>query len=511
MVSVIDDIPCRENNPMQPNHSGSDSPERTTDPLLARVVRTSERHNMLAAGDRVLVGVSGGADSVALLDILSRLAPTFKLSLAIAHLDHGLRPAAAPLEADLVRRMAERMGIDCYADKISLHPGQGSLEEQLRLLRYAFFERAAAAAGCNKIAVGHHADDNAEAVLLNMLRGSGLRGLAGIPAVRDSRIIRPLIEIRRKDIVGYVQRHRLPYLEDASNTDPRYARNKIRHHLIPLLQREYNPNVVPTLNRLATLCAEEDAWLDTQLAPLSAESVASCPSKPSSTGFELDAKTLTTQPRPVQRRVIRKALEQWQGNLRRIGALHIEALMELLRSGETGGSLDLPNHLKAERSPAGLRFYRSTTVHRGRPLQQSPAPSYSYNLPAVDRTPVTVEIPEADCALLFSVISPAATVSMPLSERHMVFLDFDQLCFPLTIRNFLPGDRLRPFGMQGSQKLKTLFINRRVAPEQRRRLPLLVSGGTIVWVAGVRRADIAPVSPDTSRILKVEILERISL
>jgi tRNA(Ile)-lysidine synthase len=109
------------------------------------------------------------------------------------------------------------------------------------------------------------------------------------------------------------------------------------------------------------------------------------------------------------------------------------------------------------------------------------------------------------------VISPAAMVSMPLSERHMVFLDFDQLCFPLTIRNFLPGDRLRPFGMQGSQKLKTLFINRRVAPEQRRRLPLLVSGGTIVWVAGVRRADIAPVSPDTSRILKVEILERISL
>jgi tRNA(Ile)-lysidine synthase len=495
---------------MQPNHSGSDSPERTTDPLLARVVRTSERHNMLAAGDRVLVGVSGGADSVALADILSGLAPTFKLSLAIAHLDHGLRPVAAPLEADLVRRMAERMGIDCYADKISMHPGQGSLEEQLRLLRYAFFERTAAAAGCNKIAVGHHADDNAEAVLLNMLRGSGLRGLAGIPAVRDSRIIRPLIEIRRKDIIGYVHRHRLPYLEDASNTDPRYARNKIRHHLIPLLQREYNPNVVPTLNRLATLCAEEDAWLDTQLAPLSAKSVALCPSKPADTGFELDAPVLLSQPRPVQRRLIRKALEQWQGNLRRIGALHIEALMELLRSGETGGSLDLPNRLKAERSPTGLRFYPSTTAHRG-PPQQSPGTSYSYSLPAVDRTPVTVEIPEAGCALLFSVISPDATVSMPLSDRDMVLLDLDQLCFPLTIRNFRPGDRLRPFGMQGSQKLKTLFINQRVAPEQRRRLPLLVSGDTIVWVAGVRRADIAPVSPDTSRILKVEILERISL
>lgn len=495
---------------MHPNHSGSDGPERNPDPLLARVVRASERHNMLAAGDRVLVGVSGGADSVALVDILSRLAPTFKLSLAVAHLNHGLRPAAAQLEADLVRRMADRMGIDCYADKITMHHKQGSLEEQLRLLRYAFFERTAAAAGCNKIAVGHHADDNAEAVLLNMLRGSGLRGLAGIPAVRDSRIIRPLIEIRRKDIIGYVHRHRLPYLEDATNTDPRFVRNKIRHHLIPLLQREYNPNVVPTLNRLATLCSEEDTWLDAQLGPLAAKARAFCPSRPSDPGFELDAQTLLSQPRPVQRRLIRKTLEQWQGHLRRISALHIEALMELLRSGETGGSLDLPNRLKAERSPTGLRFYQSTTVHRG-PTQESPGPSYSYSLPAVDRMPVTIEIPEAGYALLFSTISPATTVSMPLSDRDMVLLDMDQLCFPLTIRNFRPGDRLRPFGMQGSQKLKALFINQRIAPEQRRRLPLLVSGDTIVWVASVRRADIAPLSPDTSRILKVQILGKISL
>jgi tRNA(Ile)-lysidine synthase len=495
---------------MRPNHSDSDGPAQNPDPLLARVVSTSERHTMLTAGDRVLVGVSGGADSVALVDILSRLAPTLEISLAIAHLDHGLRPAAAHLEADLVRRMAERMGIDCYADKISMHPRQGSLEEQLRLLRYAFFERTAAAAGCNKIAVGHHADDNAEAVLLNILRGSGLRGLAGIPAVRDGRIIRPLIEIRRKEIIGYVRRHGLPYLEDASNSDPRYARNKIRHHLIPLLQKEYNPNVVPTLNRLATLCAEEDAWLDAQLDPLAARDGALCPSNPADPGFELDAQPLLSQPRPVQRRLIRKALEQWQGHLRRIGALHIEALMELLRSGKTGGRLDLPNRLKAERSPTGLRFYPSTTAHRG-PSQDLPGPSYSYSLPAVDRTPLNVEIPEAGCALLFSTVSPAATVSLPLSDREMVLLDLDQLCFPLTIRNLRPGDRLRPFGMQGSQKLKTLFINRHIAPEERRRLPLLVSGDTIVWVAGIRRADIAPLSPDTSRILKVEILKRISL
>lgn len=490
---------------MHPHHSGNDGPVQNPDPLLARVVGTSERHNMLTAGDRVLVGVSGGADSVALVDILSRLAPTFKISLAIAHLDHGLRPAAAHLEADLVRRMADRMGIDCHVDKIAVHHKQGSLEEQLRLLRYAFFERTAATAGCNKIAVGHHADDNAEAVLLNMLRGSGLRGLAGIPAVRDGRIIRPLIEIRRRQIVGYVQRRGLPYLEDASNTDPRYARNKIRHHLIPLLQREYNPNVVPTLNRLATLCSEEDAWLDAQLGPLSARAGALCPSNPSDPGFELDAQTLLSQPRPVQRRLIRKALERWQGHLRRIGALHIEALMELLRSGETGGSLDLPNRLKAERTPSGLRFYPSTTMHK------SPEPSYSYSLPAVGGTPMTVEIPEAGCALLFSTISPVTTISMPLSDRDMVLLDLDHLCFPLTIRNFRAGDRLRPFGMQGSQKLKTLFINHRIAREQRRRLPLLVSGDTIIWVASVRRADIAPLSPSTSRILKVEILERISL
>jgi tRNA(Ile)-lysidine synthase len=483
----------------QPQGKDGRGPGDTADPLLARVFRTIERHGMLASGDTVLAGVSGGADSVALVDILCALAPAFDIQIAVAHLDHGLRPEAAEEEAALVRRLARRLGLACHVDRLAPPGRRGSLEERLRRLRYAFFERTAAAYGYSKIAVGHHADDNAEAVLMHLLRGTGIRGLAGIPPVRDRRIVRPLIEIRRADILAYLQRRGLPFAEDTSNTDPRFERNRIRHHLIPLLQRQYNPAVVDALNRLAALCHEEEAWLRSRLEPLAADAMASL----SASGVDLDARKLLAQARPVQRRLVRAALGRWQGHLRRLSADHVEALLALLARETTGSGLDLPNRVRAERTTTLLRFRRSPA--RNATERPSPVPAYAYKVESVGRLPLRLHVPEAGCTLLFSRVPPPEADQMPASDRHIVLLDMDRIAFPLTIRNCRAGDRLHPFGMQGTQKLKNLFINSRVPRERRRRLPLLVSGDAIVWVVGVRRGRQACLAPDTTRVLRVAV------
>lgn len=469
------------------------------DPLHRRIARTIERHRMFAPGDKVLAGVSGGADSVALLDVLFALAPVWRIHIAVAHLNHGLRPEAASREAALVKALAKQLGLVCHTHTLKPPGREGSLEEQLRLLRYGFFEQTAARFGYHKIATGHQADDNAEAVLLHLLRGGGIRGLGGIPPVRDGRIVRPLIDIRRADILAYLQRRNLEYLEDVSNSDPRFERNRIRHHLIPLLRRDYNPGIIAGLNRLARLCADENAWIDACIRPLAIGIVTVA-----STGeVDLDVHRLQDQPRPVQRRLIRAALEQWQGHLRRLTADHIEAVLDLLPRDKTGKGLDLPNNVRVQRYGTVVRFCRSTS-RRGTIAAPCPA-DYAYRITSAERLPLCLRIPESGCCLRFTSISVPAADQMPSSDRRMALFDLDRVAFPLTVRNLRPGDRLQPFGMPGTQKLKDLLINLKIPRERRRLIPLLVSAGAVVWVAGLRRGRQACLTPDTKRVLKVEV------
>lgn len=466
------------------------------DPFVRRVVRTIEHHDMLQPGDKVLVGVSSGPDSVVLLHVLHTLAERFGIRLATAHLDHGLRPEAAQTEADLVRRLTRRFGLAGHTGKLEKIPDRGSMEEQLRNLRYAFFERTAAQHDYTKIALGHHADDNAEAVLMHMLRGSGLRGLAGIPPVRGNRIIRPLIAVRRCEILAYAERKGLAYMQDASNLDPRFERNRIRHELIPLLERQYNPNLVRTLNRTAALCREEESWLASFLAPRVLQATA----QSSADVLELRRTSLDPMPRPLQRQMIRAALRNWQGHLRRIGSNHIEALAALLEPGRGGRRLNLPYDMTAETTETILRF-RRTAAGCSRGEFHRP---YRYSLPAVGPDSVELRIPEANALLRFCPIDIARVGSLQVAERHMILLDMNRLNFPLTVRNFRAGDHFRPFGLQGRQKLKKLFIDRKIPRSDRHRIPLLISDNHILWVVGVRRGSLAAVSPGTIQVLRVQ-------
>lgn len=467
-------------------------------PLLKCVAGTIECHRMLDPGDRVLVGVSGGTDSVALLHLMVTLQPVYDIRLAVAHLNHGLRRQASDREADFVMQLSARLGLPLHREKIELDPHRGSLEERARQKRYRFFKRILQQHGYTKLALGHNADDNAESVLLHMIRGSGIRGLAGIPPRRDGFIVRPLIEASRSDIAAYLQSIGVSHMEDASNQDLRFLRNRIRHRLIPLLEAQYNPNIRGTLTRLAGLCRQEQAWLNELLRPhLDMAKIRAAPEC-----LELDADKLIGSPPAAQRRLIRMALREWTGHLRRVELQHVEAVIDLLHHHHPGSRLSLPHSITAERTTQGLRFYRPE-ADPGK-AQGTPAPfRYAVALPP-DRA-MTLSIPEAGCRLTISVVPRSALDMTRTTDDATAWFDLDCLDFPLTIRSFQPGDRLAPFGMKGTQKVKKLFVDRKIPRHNRMQIPILAQGDTILWVAGLRRASAAPIVDITRRVLKIDI------
>ncbi len=467
---------------------------------VKRVARTIDRHAMLRCGDRVLVTVSGGADSTALLHILHALAPGLGIKLAVAHLNHGLRGPAADSDARFVEAMAGRFKLEFHGDRIQLDPSDGALEEKGRRARYAFFHGLAGDRGYTKIALGHHMDDNAEAVLMHLLRGSGIRGLSGIPPVRDHGVIRPLMDLRRAEILRFLQENQIAFVEDASNADLRFDRNRVRQRLIPLLQEQFNANVVAVLHRTADLCWHEERWLQTLLAPTLSKIMTYLDPE----GMALDIQGLIAEPLAVRRRLIRDGLRKWQGNLERIRADHIDRLIELLAPQSEGKRICLPNRIGVERTRSLLRF----TIRKGRGCLPDPEPlDYLYQISFPGSHPCTICIPESGLKFQFSVTGRPNTEVLNDPDKNTAWFDSDQITYPLVIRNFRPGDRMSPLGLQGRQKIKKIFGNLKIPITQRYRTPLLVSGDDILWVAGVRRSALAIPAGQTTRALKVRIIE----
>jgi tRNA(Ile)-lysidine synthase len=467
-------------------------------PVIKRVIQTVERFGMFRTNENVLVGVSGGPDSMALLHILCTLDAKYRLKLAVAHLNHGLRPIDADRDESFVKRAADKLRLPFHRHQANLQPQNGSVEEQARKARYAFFHEMMEHHGYTKIALGHQKNDNAEAVLMHLLRGSGIRGLAGIPPVRDRRVVRPLIDLDRSEIITYLKDHQIPYVVDATNTDPAYERNRIRHHLIPLLEKDYNAGIVETLHRTADLCREEEAWFTRYLQPLLDKVV----NRSGQTCLELNDQVLTTESRAVQRRLIRGALSRWHGHLRRMGANHIESVIALIPTEAMGKKVSLPNGITAVRHTTGLCFGKGD---RFAPFVAAEPSEFCYTVPEIDQWPQTIDIPESNCRLILEMSTRSRSDELPIHNTDCAWFDLDALTFPLHIRSFRPGDRINPYGMQGSQKVKKLFIDRKIQVAQRQKIPLLESQGTLLWVAGIRRSNQAIVSEKTRRVLLVKV------
>jgi tRNA(Ile)-lysidine synthase len=339
-------------------------------PVEKKIVRTVKQaiaeHSMFQTGDRVLVAVSGGADSVALIYLLETLAPLFSFRLAIAHLNHCLREKESDRDAEFVLRLAQKLNLPVYLEKKDVHKYKRrhklSLEEAARQVRYRFFNQVAKENGFNKIALGHHYDDNAELVLMFILRGSGPLGLSGIPAVRGDKIVRPLINVRRSEIIDYLTEKKLEYVSDTSNTDLNHQRNKLRHDLIPNILTSYNPRISETLNRLAAVMRSEDEWLDELVEPIFQQHLL----HKENLGIQLSLEGFERLPRAAQRRLIRRAILTVKGDLRRITYTHVAAVIRLASTGPTSGNLDLPDQIMIQRNHRVLSISKAQDNLRSR-------------------------------------------------------------------------------------------------------------------------------------------------
>jgi tRNA(Ile)-lysidine synthase len=481
------------------------SPSSDAKKRILRVVdHTLHTHRMIQFGDAVLIGVSGGPDSVALIHILRALAPKYGLKLAIAHLNHGLRNNASDSDQAFVATLAEKFQMPLHVERQDVRQYQKSrhlsVEEAARQVRYRFYRRIASKHGYHKVALGHHADDNAEQVLMAMLRGSGPLGLAGIPPLRSDHIIRPLINLRHGELLGFLASQNLDYIEDSSNRELQFLRNKIRSRLLPELQAEYNPKCVESLNRTATILFAEEKWIDDRIRPIFKQAVVL--DDPDSLGLSLDR--LNQEPIAAQRRLIRKALLKVKGNLRRITFTHIEAVLKLAQEGAAGGMLDLPDRIRVGQDQGCLLFSKSQQLPRRTADGElhSAVFAYAYQLPGAGE----ILIKEAGLQIRFDEIPIEHVLDGYQTERQIAFMDRDKVSFPLVIRNFRPGDRFSPLGIRGRQKLKKYFIDHKISRTERMKCPIVLSRNKIIWVAGHRLDNAVKIDSQTRRLLKAELL-----
>ena len=445
--------------------------------LVHAAERTIRRHAMLAGGETVLVGVSGGADSVALLYILIALAPAFGVRLHVLHVDHGLRAESAR-DGEFVQALGVRLGVPVDVARVSV--ALGSAEASARAARHAALEAAAERLGAARIALGHTADDQAETLVMRVLEGTGVRGLAGIPPVRG-RLIRPLLESRHRDAIAALQAVGLPWLEDPSNRDPRFFRNRVRHALLPRLTELAGGDVVTQLGRLARRAREAVDAID-HVAAAELTRLAGGDDG----ALVLPRSALAALPRPIAAEVLRAAAERLGGRapLRAWGHRGLRRILAEApprRPFRLGGVV-------VEVSGDRVR------VGRARP------PALAARDLAV---PGRVELPEIGRALE-AVVVAAADYAVPRAPDRVAF-DAAALPARLVVRARRRGDRFRPFG-GGDRRLKSFLIDAKVPRWDRDRLPLVDSGRDIVWVAGVRRGAAAPVTPATGSVVELRLV-----
>jgi tRNA(Ile)-lysidine synthase len=447
--------------------------------LSQRVARTIRRHSLLARGGRVLVAVSGGPDSVVLVHLLLELQAMGDLTVAgLAHFNHQLRGVDADEDEAFCRAMADTLGLPIDVDRAAVataaRSAGRSIEDVARELRYAFLDRIANARGADAIAVGHSLDDQAETFLLRLIRGAGSRGLASI-LPRAGRVIRPLIDIARQDLRDYAADRALPFRTDATNDDLSIPRNRVRHELIPYLEREFTPGISRVLAREAAVAREDEDRLQQEAIDFAGSIVLS------RTGgkTELDAVGLRSLHPALAARVARHALAA-EAPSRFIGFDHVSALLQLA-GGSEGDAIDLPGQRAVRR---GALIVLGPPPPRRRDGGEENSFRVSLSIPGevtLDKQGWMVSAERLD--------SLAAGGPGPARAAQVV-VAADPVALPLAIRSRRRGDRFCPLGLGHRKKLQDFLVDRKIPRETRDSLPLVVDGrDRIVWVVGESVAE----------------------
>lgn len=464
--------------------------------MRERVRETIRCHRLLERGDGVVIGVSGGPDSMALLHVLLTLRDEYALSLFAVHVHHQLRGAEADADAAFVEGWCRAHGVPCRVERVDVraHAAARGLGVQAaaRELRYEVLRKVAAQEGAGKIALGHHADDQVETVLMRLVRGTGIGGLAGMPVARAegaATVIRPLLYVRREEIEAYCAAHGVPYRLDASNCSRAYLRNRVRLDVVPLLSA-LNPRFAEAVCQLAEVARAENAYLEERAR----EALEAILRRRGADGVILDRRGFARLPLALQRRVVKLILSYLCVDEPDRLFEHVEAVRRLAASDKPAGRHRVTGQWWAETDYDELAFWRGEP-HAG------DEHDFCYPLAVPGHTVVPELGLTIRCRLTNRPLEDGE-----LSAPWAVF-DYERLPGPLIVRARRPGDRMTLWGRVGHKKVKDILIDAKVPHRVRRRTPVICAGETILWLPGVRRSAVAPVTAATRRFLYMEVTD----
>ena len=457
--------------------------------VLAKLRKRIARERMFTGRGTIGAAVSGGADSVALLHALRELFP--ERTIAAVHLNHCLRGADSDADEAFVRKLAAKLGCEHFVRREDVALSGGNLEGAGRRARYRFFEELLADGSCSEIATGHTQSDQAETVLFRLLRGACGGGLSGVWPVYDERIFRPMLDVTRGEVLEYLERSGLDWREDSSNSDPCFARNRLRHGLLPQLRQEWNSNLDSALAHTADWAVEEERFWNRRIAELSER----CAER-GSAEIILDVQELQALCVAEQRRVLLAVLREPALDCGNLGFEHVESLRALVLAQSGSGIVELPG-VRAERSFGHVQLRRQGAAERA-----------AYDLPLP--VPGQVPLPGGDRCVISTRVLETASAAMLYDRKAIVLLDWDRVPKSLRLRSWRDGDRYKPAGLDSPKKIKDLFQQSRISAWNRAGWPVVAAdeagGGRIVWARAFGPAGEFAVRPSSRRALLVEEL-----
>ncbi len=457
--------------------------------FLTRFHEYSRRRRLLQERDKVIAAVSGGADSIVLLDLLAKEQEAMGLTIIVAHFNFQLRGTESDDDEAFVARRARHYGLEFYIERTKTeeyarHNKMG-IQEAARILRYEFFDKLLLSSGFDKIATGHNADDNAETILLNLFRGAGVQGLSGIPVYReDKKIIRPLLFASRSEIEQYATHEQLPFRTDSSNAKDLYTRNFIRHQIIPLVKDKVNPSIVQTLHRSSELFRELEAFL-TYTARQSFELTVA---KRSDEELQLLIPRLRSNPTLLQQYIVMLAAETFAR--KQLDYEQVNAILELTE-GLTGSWVPMSREYIVFRDRDNLVMRRS-----------EPVPEFRITIQPNQRY-------EFDMFHFSSQLVEPRTESI-VRNGQSEYVDADRLGDgELVLRTWDEGDAFIPLGMKAKKKISDFFVDAKIPIYEKRRIPILeTKDGEVIWVCGQRLDDRFKITSDTRRIMRLEFFRK---
>lgn len=447
---------------------------------------TIDKHQMLKKGDNVLVAVSGGVDSMALLYLLLEVQAEYGINLYVAHVNHGVRGEEAKRDQEFVKNKTKELGLKFFTKNVDMDgyakEHKITSEEAGRILRYDFFTEIIKSLGTGKIAVGHNLNDQAETLLMRFLRGTGIDGLRGIE-FKNENIIRPILAISREELEDYIKEESIEITQDHTNFQPIYTRNKIRLELIPYIEKYFNPNLVATMERTAKLAEIDSNFLEKYSKNRYNEIV----KLKTKNRVILNSDLFNKEDKSIKLRIIRLAIEDVNKSLQGISQAQVALIFDIFTSQDTGKKVNISNGIIAKVS------YNDLSIERE--VKEQKSPDFNYSLED------GLLLEEIDYSFSLKIY-PVEKLDKKFKDKTRYF-DYDKISGDLRVRNRRKGDRFIPFGMKGSKKLKDYFIDEKVPRNLRDNLPIITDDKNIIWVVGYRMSNIYRIDSDTKNVLEI--------